>query len=72
MRPSPTLGDDERRVLGLAADGLSVPEVAELLDWSRERVRAAIVSAITTLGATSKLEAIIIAYRRGELGDAGA
>ena len=64
------LSDDERRVLRLAATGLATTEIADMLGWSRQHIRSAIVSAIETLGASSKLEAIIIAYRRGELGDA--
>ena len=64
------LGDDERRVLRLAATGLATTEIADTLGWSRKRVRSAIVGAIETLGASSKLEALIVAYRRGELGDA--
>jgi DNA-binding NarL/FixJ family response regulator len=61
------LSADEGRVLKLAAKGLVSREIAGALDWSLDRVRSATVGAITALGASSKLEAVLVAYRRGEL-----
>jgi DNA-binding CsgD family transcriptional regulator len=55
----------ERDVLAVSAAGGSVPEVAARLGLPREAVRGLLASAITRLGARSKLEAIIIALRRG-------
>lgn len=67
---TPVLTAEERAVLRLAATGLATPDIADALGWPLDHVRSALVSAIATLGARSKLEAVIIAYRRGELGDA--
>ncbi|HZO27368.1 MAG TPA: hypothetical protein VFH48_15415 [Chloroflexota bacterium] len=64
---APALTADERAVLRLSAMGLGSREVAASLGWPLDRVRSATMSAIVTLGATSKLEAVIIAYCRGEL-----
>ena len=61
------LSDDERRVLGLSAEGLGRGEVADCLRWPTRRVRDCLAGAVAALGARSKLEAIIIAYRQGEL-----
>jgi DNA-binding NarL/FixJ family response regulator len=58
---------EERQVLRLAAEGLSVTEVAHTLGCPRERVHECLTGAFVTLGASSKLEAIIVAIRRGEL-----
>ena len=61
----PTLDPTERRVLELVATGLSTSEVAEQLGISVERARAYLPAIIEKLGATSKLEALIIAIRHG-------
>lgn len=61
------LTEGERRALSLAARGLSVTEVAEAMNSSPMVVRVGLASAIDKLGAHSKLEAIIIAARRGEI-----
>ena len=58
---------EERRVLSLAARGLSVIDVAEAMGISSEVVRIWLASAMDKLGARSKLEAVIIAARRGEI-----
>ena len=58
---------EERRALGLSATGLTVTEVAEAMGTSPEVVRLWLASAIEKLGARSKLEAVLIAARRGEL-----
>jgi two-component system, NarL family, response regulator DesR len=61
------LTDGERRALSLSAQGAVVPEVAEAMCTSPDTVRAWLASAIAKLGARSKLEAVIIAARRGDL-----
>ena len=61
------LTEGERRALSLSACGLPVPEVAEAMCTSPETVRARLASAIAKLGARSKLEAVLIADRWGEL-----
>jgi DNA-binding NarL/FixJ family response regulator len=55
----------ECAVLAASATGLSVVEVAERLSTSPDAIRRSIASAITKLGANSKLEAVVIALRRG-------
>ena len=57
----------EYQVLSLAAEGLSGKEVAEHLGWPLARVWDRLIGAYTALGARSKLEAIVLACRRGEL-----
>jgi LuxR family maltose regulon positive regulatory protein len=64
---SADLTEGERRALRLSAQGLLVPEVAEEMCASPDTVRAVLASAIAKLGARSKLEAVIIAARRGDL-----
>ena len=54
-----------RDVLATSATGCSVHEVAEVLGLSPEMVRQHIVSAISKLGARSKLEAVVLALRNG-------
>ncbi len=60
-----TLTAQECAVLSASATGLSVTEVAERLSISPGAVRASVTSAIVKLGARSKLEAVLIALRRG-------
>jgi DNA-binding NarL/FixJ family response regulator len=55
----------ERAVLATSATGLCVTEVAEHLGESPESVRHALASVMTKLGAGSKLEAVVIAFRHG-------
>jgi len=57
----------EHQVLSLAAEGLSDTAVSEHLGWPLERIWDCLIGAYTALGARSKLEAIVLAYRRGEL-----
>jgi len=61
------LSAHESQVLSLAAEGLSGERVAEHLGWPLERVWDCLIGACTALGARSKLEAIVLACRRGEL-----
>lgn len=55
----------ERLVLKLMAHGLSAREVSQRLDVPVDRVRAHTHAAVVKLGAHSKLEALVIAIRRG-------
>jgi DNA-binding NarL/FixJ family response regulator len=59
------LTPQERAVLAASATGLSLVEVAGQVGTSPEVVRLSIASAIKKLGARSKLEAVVIALRRG-------
>ena len=62
-----SLNAEERRALNLSARGLGVTEVAEAMGTSSEVVRVWLASAIDVLGAHSKLEAVLMAARRGEI-----
>jgi DNA-binding CsgD family transcriptional regulator len=57
----------ERDVLGISSRGASVREVADELGVPVSDVRGALASAMLKLGAHSKLEAVILALRRGEI-----
>jgi DNA-binding NarL/FixJ family response regulator len=59
------LTGQERAVLTASAGGPSVVEVARSLDLSVEAVRAALATAREKLGASSKLDAIRLAYHDG-------
>jgi two-component system, NarL family, response regulator DevR len=61
----PWITDEERAVLTASARGLNVQEVADRLGTEPDAVRQSIASAMSKLGACSKLEAVIIALRRG-------
>ena len=61
------LTEGERRALTLSATGLVVAEVAQAMGTSAGQVRLLLASAISKLGARSKLEAVLIADRRGDL-----
>jgi DNA-binding CsgD family transcriptional regulator len=63
--PGSWISADERAVLAASGSGLSATEVAERLGYPPERVRHHLASAMTKLGARSKLEAVIIALRNG-------
>lgn len=54
-----------RTILSLLARGLTTSEAAAQLDLPPDEVRARLRAAMTETGARSKLEAIIIAMRRG-------
>jgi DNA-binding CsgD family transcriptional regulator len=55
----------QRTILELSATGLSSAEVASALQLTVHEVSTDLARAILTLGARSKLEAVIIALRRG-------
>ena len=61
------LTTQERDVLATSATGRVTNEVAETLGLRRERVQELVRSAMKKLGARSKLEAVVIAFRRGEI-----
>jgi two-component system, NarL family, response regulator DesR len=64
---SDPLSQRERDVLGAAADGSSVAEIAARLFLSEGTVRNYLSSAIGKLGARNRLEAIRVAEQRGWL-----
>jgi two-component system nitrate/nitrite response regulator NarL len=55
----------ECTILAVSAQGLGVDAVAECLDLAPATVRGLLVTAVAKLGARSKLEAVVIALRRG-------
>lgn len=59
------LTDPRARALTLAARGLVTSEIAAHLGWSVERTRSIQAQAIVALGASSKLEAVLLAIRDG-------
>src|SRR4051794_6368785 len=61
----PRLEPLERRVLELIVDGLSNRQVAEELGVPIEEVRASLDAVFARLGASSTIEALIIAIRHG-------
>ena len=62
-----TLTPGERAALSIAATGLGVADVAEAMGVPPERVHEWLTSAVERLGARSKLEAVLIAGRTGQL-----
>jgi DNA-binding NarL/FixJ family response regulator len=64
-RMASPLPPETRCVLQLAATGLATSEIAERLGLPVEVVRSRLATAIAALGARSKLEAVILALRRG-------
>src|SRR3954451_9153882 len=61
----PTLDPAERRVVQLIAEGFSDREIAEQLGVPLEAVWAFLGAIFDKLGAGSKLEALIVAFRHG-------
>ncbi len=59
------LGTLERLVLRLSATGLVTHEVADRLGVSPDEARFHVRRAMAALGARSKLEAVVLALRRG-------
>ena len=62
--PEP-LSTRSRRLLRLAATGLTTPEIADRLDMPAAQVRRYLSDAIEELGSTSRLDAVIKAVRWG-------
>ena len=69
---TPVLTELDRLVLRLSATGLATAEVADRLGISPDEVRRHLGAAIAALGASSKLEAIVLAVRRGLIDLPGA
>ena len=57
----------ERTMLSMAAAGFTSTQIAEAVGASRHLVRNVLVSATAKLGARSKLEAVLIADRTGQI-----
>ena len=62
---APALTELEHLVLRLSATGLTTDEVADRLGLSPDEVRRHVAAAMVALGASSKLEAVVHALRRG-------
>ena len=62
---APALTELEYRVLRLSATGLLTDEVAAQLGMDPDEVRGHLRGAMATLGARSKLEAVLLALRWG-------
>jgi DNA-binding CsgD family transcriptional regulator len=59
----------ERQILGLIAEGDSGAQIAEALVLSPETVRTHIRNAMSKLGASSRAQAVALAFQRNEIGD---
>jgi len=59
----------ERQILGMIAAGDSGAQIAETLVLSPETVRTHIRNAMSKLGATSRAQAVALAFQRNEIGD---
>jgi DNA-binding CsgD family transcriptional regulator len=66
-RRTRSLTAEERTALSLSATGLLTPQVADIMGVAPDLARAWLTSAITKLEAGSKLEAVLIADRTGQL-----
>ena len=59
----------ERQILGMIAGGDSGAQIAEFLVLSPETVRTHIRNAMSKLGASSRAQAVALAFQRNEIGD---
>ena len=59
----------EREILGLLAGGDSGAQIAQALVLSPETVRTHIRNAMSKLGASSRAQAVALAFQRNEIGD---
>ena len=59
------LSRPQRRVLALAAQGMTTTDIAAQLGGTPDEVRSHVAGAIVALGARSKLEAVVTALRLG-------
>jgi DNA-binding CsgD family transcriptional regulator len=66
-RPNATLTPREREVFGLLAQGFTAMQIAEQLVLSPLTVRTHIQNAKDRLGARTRMEALTIALKRGEI-----
>jgi DNA-binding NarL/FixJ family response regulator len=67
IRGTYPLTAEERAALSLSATGLVVTQVAETMHVPPDLAREWLASAVEKLGARSKLEAVLIADRTGQL-----
>jgi two-component system response regulator DesR len=67
IRSSSPLTTEERAALSISATGLVVADVAAIMHVPPALVREWLASAVEKLGARSKLEAVLIAARTGQL-----
>lgn len=66
------LSGREREILSLLAGGESGAQIAEALVLSPETVRTHIRNAMSKLGASSRAQAVALAFQRNEIGDGGS
>jgi DNA-binding CsgD family transcriptional regulator len=66
------LSGREREILSLLAAGESGAQIAEALVLSPETVRTHIRNAMSKLGASSRAQAVALAFQRNEIGDGAA
>ncbi|MBI4985306.1 MAG: helix-turn-helix transcriptional regulator [Rhodocyclales bacterium] len=71
-RKGKALSNRERECLSLAARGLASKRIAAALGIREATVAYHLGNASRKLGATNRLEAVAIAFRRGLLGSDGA
>ena len=62
----------EREILGALAEGMSGAQIAERLVLSPETVRTHVRNAMAKLGASTRSQAVAIALRQHQIGDASA
>jgi DNA-binding NarL/FixJ family response regulator len=67
LRAESGLGEEELQLLQFIADGLSVQEITRALYWSESTVKRKTKDVLAKLGATSRAQAIALAFRRGLL-----
>jgi DNA-binding CsgD family transcriptional regulator len=65
--PAPRLTPRQREVLGMLGAGLTTKQMAERTGLSIETVRNHVRAVLRELGAQSRLEAVLLAHRRGLL-----
>jgi DNA-binding NarL/FixJ family response regulator len=67
LRAESGLGEEELELLQFIADGLSVQEITRALYWSESTVKRKTKDVLAKLGATSRAQAIALAFKRGLL-----
>ncbi len=67
LRLESGLAEEELKLLQFIADGLSVPEITRALYWSESTVKRKTKDVLAKLGATSRAQAIGLAFKRGLL-----
>ena len=61
------LSEREIKILRLAAEGLSNPQIGERLHLSRHTIKEYLSNAMRKLGVSTRVEAVLAASRRGLL-----